>query len=98
MRDAALDRGYVSARLRAALPADGCCNVHTAPKLGMVDPAPWDKAICPCRRHVESFSSKLNDRGRITCRCDKTCRRWMDFAHLTAEVINLRIAEISHRR
>ena len=43
-RDAALDRGYGSARLRAAFAADGCA-VHTPPKLGMTDPPPWDRAI-----------------------------------------------------
>ncbi|MFC7694292.1 transposase [Paeniroseomonas aquatica] len=35
--DAALDRGYVSAPLRAAFAAEGC-TVHTPPKRGMVDP------------------------------------------------------------
>ena len=95
-RDAALDRGYVSARLRAAFAADGC-TVHTPPKLGMVDPPPWDRAIYARRHHVENLFSKLKDWGRIALRRDKTRRSWMGFAHLIASVINLRIAEFSHR-
>ena len=40
--DAALDCGYVSARLRAAFAADGCA-VRAPPKLGMADPPTWNK-------------------------------------------------------
>ena len=40
-RDAALDRGTVSAKLRAVFAANGC-TVHTPPKLGMIDPPPWE--------------------------------------------------------
>ena len=84
-RDAALDRGYVSARLRAAFAADGCA-VHTPPKLGMVDPPPWDRAIYARRHHVKNLFSKLKDWGRIALRRDKTRRSWMGFAHLIASV------------
>lgn len=60
-RDAALDRGYLSARLRAAFAADGCA-VHTPPKLGMVDPPPWDRTIYARHHPVENlFSTKLKD-------------------------------------
>jgi hypothetical protein len=38
-RDAALDRGYVSATLRAAFAAQGC-TIHTPPKRGMAEPPP----------------------------------------------------------
>ena len=86
----------MSAKLRAALAAEGC-TVHTPPKLGMVDPPPWDKAIYARRHHVENLFSKLKDWGRIALRRDKTRRSWMGFAHLAAAVINLRIAEFSHR-
>lgn len=53
-RDAALDRGYVPAKLRVASAADGCA-VHTPPKLGMAGPPPWGRAILrppPCREPV----------------------------------------------
>ena len=95
-RDAALDHGYVSARRCAAFAADGCA-VHTPPKLGMVDPPSWDKTIYARRRHVENLFPKLKDWGRIALRRDKTRRSWMGFAHLAATVINLRVAEFSHR-
>ena len=95
-RDAALDRGYVSAKLRAALAAEGCTD-HTPPKLGMVAPPPWDKAIYARRHHVENLFSKLKDWGLIALRRNKTRRSWMSFAHLAAAVLNLRIAEFSHR-
>ncbi|WP_424138070.1 hypothetical protein [Roseomonas chloroacetimidivorans] len=42
--DAALDRGYVSAALRAAFAAEGCA-AHTLPKRGMVDPSAWDPEL-----------------------------------------------------
>ena len=92
----ALDRGYVSARLRAAFAADGC-SIHTPPKLGMVDTPPWDRAIYAQRHHVENLFSKLKDWVRIALRRDKTRRSWMGFVHLVATVVNLRIAEFSHR-
>ena len=95
-RDAALDRGYVSAKLRAALAAEGC-TVHTPPKLGKADPPPWDKTIYARRHHVENLFSKLKDWGRIALRRDKTRRSWMGFAHLAAAVINLHVAKFSHR-
>ena len=95
-QNAALDRGYVSAKLRATLAADGC-TVHTPPKLGMVDPPPWDKAIYARRHHVENLFLKLKDWSRIALRRDKTRRSWMGFAQLAATLINLRIAEFSHR-
>ncbi len=95
-RDAALDRGYVSAKLRAALAADGC-TVHTPPKLGMADPPPWDKAIYARRHQVETLFSKLKGWSRIALRRDKTRQSWMGFAHLAAAVINLRVEKFSHR-
>ena len=95
-RDAALDRGYVSAPLRAALLAQGC-TAHTPPKLGMVDPPPWDKTIYARRHHVENAFSRLKDWGRIALRRDKTRQSWIGFAHLAATLINLRINEFSHR-
>ena len=95
-RNAALDRGYVSAKLRAALAAESC-TVHTPPKLGMVDPPPWDKTLYARRHHVGNLFSKLKDRGRIALRRDKTRRSWMGFAHLAAAVINPRVAEFSHK-
>jgi transposase len=95
-RDAALHRGYVSAKLRAAFAANGCA-VHTPPKLGMTDPPPWDKTIYVQRHHVENLFSRLRDWSRIVLRRDKTRRSWMGFAYLAATVINLRTAEFSHR-
>ena len=95
-RDAALDRGYVSARLRAAFAVDGCA-VHTPPKLGMVDPPLWDKKLHARRHHVENLFSKLKGWSRIALRRDKTRQSWMGFAHLAATVINFRVAEFSHR-
>jgi len=95
-RDAALERGSISTKLRAAFAADGRA-VHTPSKRGMVDPPPWDKAIYARRHHVENLFSKLKDCDRIALRRDKTRRNWMGFAHLAATIINLRIAEFSHR-
>jgi transposase len=42
--DAALDRGYVSAKLRTDLAALGC-TMHTPPKQGMLYPPPWNKTL-----------------------------------------------------
>ena len=64
-RDAALDRGYVSARLRAAFAADGCA-VHTPPKLGMVDPPFWDKAI---------YAANASRFGEPSATTSRTCSR-----------------------
>jgi transposase len=94
--DAALDRGYVSAALRAAFAAEGCA-VHIPPKRGMVDPPEWDPAPYARRHKVENLFSRLKDRARIALRRDKTRRSWMGFAHLAATIINLRIAGFSHR-
>ncbi len=93
--DAALDRGYVSAKLRADLASLGC-TVHTPPKRGMLDPPPWDKAIYARRHHVENLFSRLKNAARIALRRDKTRRSWMGFVHLAATMINLRLAEFSH--
>ena len=95
-RDAALGRGYVSARLHAAFAADGWA-VHTPPKLGAADPPPWDKKIYARRPHVENLFSTLKNWSRIALRRDKTCQSWTGFAHLIASVINCRVAESSHR-
>ena len=94
--DAALDRGYVPAPLRAAFAAAGC-TVHTSPKRGMVDPPAWDPALYARRHHIENLFSRLKDFARIALRRDKTRRSWMGFAHLAATMINLRIAESGHR-
>jgi transposase len=59
-RDAALDRGDVSAMLRAAFAAEGCA-VHTPPKRGMAEPPPWDKTIY-ARRHLVEFDFRYNNR------------------------------------
>ena len=81
---------------RAALAAEGCA-VHTPPKLGMVDPPPWNKVIYARRYHVENLFSKLKDWSRIALRRDETRRSWMAFAHLAAAVINLRVAKFDHK-
>ena len=95
-RDAALDRGYVSAALRAALAAQGCA-VHTPPKRGMAEPPPWDKAIYARRHLIENDFSRLKDWARTALRRDKTHRSWMGFAHLAATILNLRVAKSGHR-
>ena len=94
-KPAALDRGYVSAKLHAYLASLGC-TVHTPPKRGMLDPPPWDKTIYARRHHIENLFSRLKDQARIALRRDKTRRSWMGFAHLAATVINLRLANFSH--
>ena len=94
--NAALDRGYVSAALRAAFAAEGC-TLHTPPKRGMVDPPAWDPVLYARRYRVESLFPRLKDFARIALRRDETRRSWMGFAHLAATIINLRIAEFRHR-
>ncbi|HYI82224.1 MAG TPA: transposase [Acetobacteraceae bacterium] len=94
--DAALDRGYVSAALRAAFAAEGGA-VHTPPKRGMVDPPRWDPALYARRHKIENLFSRLKDWARIALHRDKTRRSWMGFAHLAATIINLRLAESGHR-
>jgi transposase len=93
--DAALDRGYVSAKLRADLAAQGC-TVHTPPKQGMLNPPAWDTAIYAQRHYVENTFSRLKDTARIALRRDKTRRSWMGFAYLAAAMINLRLSRFSH--
>jgi transposase len=90
-RDAALDRGYVSATLRAACAAQGC-TIHTPPKRGMAEPPPWDPAIYARRHLIENRFASLKDWARIALRRDKTRRSWMGFAHLAATILNLRSA------
>lgn len=94
--DAALDRGYVSAKLRAAFAANGC-TVHTPPKRGMINPPAWNPNLYARRHHVENLFSRLKDWVRIALRRDKTRQSWMGFAHLAVAMINLRLAEFSHR-
>lgn len=94
--DAALDRGYVSTALRAAFAAEGC-TVHTPPKRGMVDPPAWDPKLYARRHRIENLFSSLKDWARIAFRRDKTRSSWMGFAHLAATMINLRVAQSSHR-
>jgi transposase len=94
--DAALDRGYISAALRAAFAAEGCA-IHTPPKRGMVDPPAWDPTLYARRHHVENLFSSLKDWARIALRRDKTRCSWMGFAHLAATMINQRHAQFSHR-
>ena len=93
--DAALDRGYVSAALRAAFAADGC-TVHTPPRKGMINPPAWNLGLYAKRHHVENLFARMKDWARIQLRRDKTRRSWMGFAHLAAAMINLRIAQFSH--
>jgi len=93
--DAALDRGYVSTKLRADLAAQGC-TVHTPPKKGMLNPPPWDKVIYARRHHIENVFSRLKDQARIALRRDKTRRSWVGFAYLAAVMINLRLEKFSH--
>jgi hypothetical protein len=50
-RDVALDRGYVSAALRAAFAAEGC-TIHTPSKRGMVDPPAALRLARPRREPV----------------------------------------------
>jgi transposase len=95
-RDAALDRSYVSAPLRAAFAAESC-TVHIPPKRGMVNPPAWDPVPYAPRHHVENLFSRLKDFARIALRRDKTRRSWMGFAHLAATMINQRIAGSGHR-
>jgi transposase len=95
-RDAALDRAYVSAALRAALAVQGCA-IHTPPKRGMAAPPPWDKAIYARRHLIENRFASLKDWTRIALRREKTRRRWMGFVPLAAAVLNLRIAQSGHR-
>jgi transposase len=95
-RAAVFDRGYVSAKLRADLAAEGC-TTHIPPKRDMLDPPPWDPALYARRRLVENAFGRLKDWGRIALRRDKTRRSWMGFAHLAATMINFRIAESGHR-
>jgi len=94
-KQAALDRGYVSAKLHAYLASLGC-TVRTPPKRGMLDPLPWDKAIYAQRHYIGNLFSRLKDAARIALRRDKTRRSWMGFANLAATLINLRLAEFSH--
>jgi transposase len=94
-KDAALDRGYVSAKLRADLVAQGC-TAHIPPKQGMLNPPPWDKAIYAQRHHIENTFSRLKDCARIALRRDKTRRSWMGFVYLAAAIINIRLDRFSH--
>ncbi len=53
-----------------------------------------------CRRRIEACQlHRVKDWGRIVFQRDKTRRNWMGFAHLAATtiIINLRIAEFTHR-
>jgi len=95
LRDTALDRGYVSAALRATSAAEGC-TIHIPPKRGMVDPPACNPELYAWHHHVENLFSSLKAWFRIALRRDKTHRSWMGFAHLAA-TINLRIAQSSHR-
>ena len=62
-RDAALDRGYVSARPCAAFAAHGCA-VHTPPRLGRADPPPWDRTI---------YAANASRFGEPVATTSKTC-------------------------
>jgi transposase len=93
--DAALDRGYISAALRAAFAAEGC-TAHTPPKQGMVDPPAWDPKLYARRHRVENLFSSLKDWARIALQRDKTCSSWMGCAHLAATMINLRNPEFGY--
>jgi transposase len=93
--NAALDRGYVSVKLRVDLAAQGC-TVHMPPKKGMLHPPPWNKTIYARRHRIENMFSRLKASARIALRRDKTRRSWMGFAYLAATIINLRLAKFSH--
>ena len=93
--DAALDRGYMPAALRAAFAADGC-TVHTPPRRDRADPPPWTPALHAKRHYVENLFSRMKDQGHIALRRDKTRQSWMGFARLAATMINLRLAQFSH--
>jgi transposase len=54
--NAALDRGYVSAAVRAAFAAGGC-TIHTPPKRGMINPPAWDLEFYARRHHVQDLFS-----------------------------------------
>lgn len=95
-RDAVFDRGYVSAKLRCDLAAQGC-TAHTLPKKGMVDPPAWDTRLYARRHLVENAFCRLKDYARLALRRDKTHRSFLGFAHLAATVINLRLENFSHR-
>ncbi len=69
--NAALDRGYISAPLRAAYAANGC-TVHAPPRKGMIDPPAWEPALYARRHHVENLFARMKDQGRIALRRDKT--------------------------
>ena len=58
--DAALDRGYVSAALRAAFAAAGC-TVHTPPRKDMTNPPAWNPALYAKRHHVENLFARMKD-------------------------------------
>jgi transposase len=94
-KDVALDRGYVSAKLRTELAARGC-TVHTPPKQGMLHAPPWDNAIYAQRHYIENTFSRLKDYARIARRRDKTRHSWMGFVHLAAAMINIRLDRFSH--
>ncbi len=76
---------------------NGTTPMQTIAKRGMIEPPPGYKTISARRHHVENLFSLLKDCSRIALRRDKARRSWMGFAHFAATVINLRIAEFSHR-
>ena len=63
----------------------------------MINPPAWDPTTYAKRHRVENPFSRLKDRVRIALRRDKTRLGWIGFAHLAATMINLRLAEFSHR-
>jgi transposase len=95
-RDAVFDRGYVSARLRCDLAAQGC-TAHIPPKRGMMDPPTWDARLYAKRHLIENAFCRLKDYARLALRRDKTRLSFLGFAHLAAALVNLRIANFSHR-
>ena len=95
-RGATLDRTCIFAKLRAAFDDEGCV-VHTPPKLGVVNPLPCGKTIYARRHHVENPFLKLKDWSRIALQRYETRQSWLGVPLLAAKVINLHIAEFSHR-
>lgn len=71
--------------------------MRPAVPLGMVDPPPWDKLAYARRHHIEALFSRLENRGRIALRRDKTRQSWISFAHPAATLINLRVNQLSRR-
>lgn len=102
--DAVSDRGYVSAKLRCDLAAQGC-TAHVPPERGMarrtsrrdVDPPAWDARLHAKRHLIEDAFRRTKGHARLAPRRGKTRQSFLGFAHLAATLINPRWANFSHR-